>query len=611
VHSTIAPKAVASTGLRSAISITIPDTPRSARTVSGICGYVGPGSPETLQAMLAAIDYRGDRTETAVANGVGLGYRWWGGRPGKSPGIHRAGDDLLACAGTLAPPAPSPAASLLAALRERRFDSLDGAFAAARWDGAKLTLIRDPFGVRSLYVVSAGETFYFASELKQLLAVPGIEVALDPAALHKYLTFSFVPGADVPIRGVKRLLPGHVGVFDGGRFEASPYFTLQESADPELAAREAAVRRVRELCREAVAKRLHGETDVGVFLSGGIDSSGVAAWLREAGVRVHAFSLDFGERSVERDEAAQVAAALELRHEFLPVKGEDLEPVFWDLVWKLDLPFGDAVTGPQYLLGRAARAAGLAAVFNGEGGDQLFGGWTSKPMVAAAVYGDFFAAGESLEETYLRSYHRFYRLEDELYTPEFRAQVGPPGQRRAHLAPYLGEGAAETFLHRVRLADIALKGSQNILPRAERMANAWALDVRVPLFDRALATAAFALPPQLKLRGATEKFVLKLALKDKLPEAIVWRRKYGMGAPSTDWLLGPLAPLAERLLGRDSLEARGLFRDEFVAALRQGRDAPGETRRRRVGERLWALLMLEAWLRVFVDGRGRRPEGAP
>jgi asparagine synthase (glutamine-hydrolysing) len=496
-------------------------------------------------------------------------------------------------------------------MRARRFESLDGAFAAAWWDGAKLTLIRDPFGVRSLYTVSAGETFYFASELKQLLAVPGIPAQLDPVALHKYLTFSFVPGADVPIRGVRRLLPGCFGVLQGARFQVTPYFTLQEAPDPALAERGVAVRRVRELCGEAIARRLNGETDVGLFLSGGIDSSGVAAWLKDAGVRVHAFSLDFGERSVEREEAAQVAAALELQHEFLPVRGEDLEPVFWDLVWKLDLPFGDSVTGPQYLLGRAARAAGLEAVFNGEGGDQLFGGWTSKPMVAAAVYGDFFAEGESLEETYLRSYHRFYRLEDELYTPEFRAAVGPAGQRRAHLAPYLGEGTAGTFLHRVRLADISLKGSQNILPRAERMANAWALDVRVPLFDRALAAAAFSLPPQLKLRGATEKFVLKLALKDRLPDSIVWRRKYGMGAPSTDWLLGPLAPLAERLLGRHSLESRGLFRDEFVAALRQGRDAPGETRRRRVGERLWALLMLEAWLRVFVDGRGRRPQGAP
>jgi asparagine synthase (glutamine-hydrolysing) len=281
-----------------------------------------------------------------------------------------------------------------------------------------------------------------------------------------------------------------------------------------------------------------------------------------------------------------------------------------DLVWKMDLPFGDAVTGPHFLLGRAAREAGFSAVFNGEGGDQLFGGWTSKPMIAATVYGDLYEGQqEEPEEVYLRSYHRFYGLEEELYSPAFREQVGGPGQRRSLLRPYLGSPEIPSFLNRVRLADIALKGTQNILPRAERIANAWALDMRVPLFDRELAEASFSLPPQLKLHGACEKYVLKLALQGKLPDDIIWRRKYGMSVPSTDWVLGPLAPVMEDLLGPESLRRRGMFREEFIAGLRQGRDLPGETRRRRIGEKLWALAMLEAWMRVFVDGRGRRPGG--
>jgi len=278
-------------------------------------------------------------------------------------------------------------------------------------------------------------------------------------------------------------------------------------------------------------------------------------------------------------------------------------------VWKLDLPFGDPVTGPQYLLGQAARAAGLATVFNGEGGDQLFGGWTNKPMIAAEIYAPLYGR-DTREETYLQSYHRFYGLEEQLYTPEFRAQVGGPGQRRALLQPYLGDdSAAATFLNRLRLADIWLKGSQNILPRAERMANAWGLDVRVPLFDRALAEASFTLPPSMKLHGASEKYVLKRILNPHLPHDIVWRRKYGMSVPVTDWVLGPLAGDFDALLGPAALERRGLFRGEYVESLRQGHGAPQETRRRRIGERLWTLAMLEAWLRVFVDGRGRKPEG--
>ena len=290
----------------------------------------------------------------------------------------------------------------------------------------------------------------------------------------------------------------------------------------------------------------------------------------------------------------------------MPATGADIARVFEDVVARLDLPFGDAVTAPQYLLGQAAQQAGIIAVFNGEGGDQLFGGWTSKPMIAAEMYGELYEHQEhTREETYLRSYHRFYGLEDELYTPAWKAQVGGPGQRRAHLRPYLGDDAAGVFLNRVRLADISLKGSQNILPRAERMANAWGLDVRVPLFDRPLAEASFRMPPEMKLHGACEKYVLKLALKNRLPDDIVWRKKFGMSVPITDFALGPMAALLDDLLGERSIKARGMFRPEYVRALRAGHDVPSEMRRRRIGERLWALAMLEAWLR-FVDRRGAR-----
>lgn len=584
--------------------------------MSGICGWVGNEDPAVLDAMLDAIDYRGDRVDKAHAPGVALGYRWWGGRPGKSPGIHRDGDHIVACAGTFAPPADSPAAALTGKLQPgaEGLDSMDGAFAAAWWDGGKrrLTLLRDPFGVRSLYYTEQRGVFYFASELKQLLAVPGMPRDIDDAAIHKYLTFSFVPGEDTPLKGVRRLLPRRIATFENGRLAVTQYFELREVLDAKLADRSEAVRLIGDLCKAAVVKRLHGKENIGLFLSGGLDSSSVALWLKEAGANVSAFSLDFGEKSVEKNRAREVADALQIPLQFVKVGGEDLLPILPDLAWRLDMPFGDAVTGPQYLLGKAARAAGCDCIFNGEGGDQLFGGWTQKPMIGAEIYANLYASsgGEaSREEIYLRSYHRFYGMEDALYTTAFRARVGPAGQRRALLTPYLQGEKATTFANRIRLADFALKGCQNILPRAERMANAWGLDVRTPLFDRQLAEASFALAPQLKLNGAVEKFILKLAVRGKLPKEVVWRKKLGMGVPITDWTLGPLAPAMRELLGKASLERRGLFRTEFIAPLLQGRNLPGETRRRRVGERLWALAMLEAWLRVFIDGGGKRPTG--
>ena len=136
------------------------------------------------------------------------------------------------------------------------------------------------------------------------------DAQLDPIAVHKYLTFSFVPGEDVPIQGVKRLLPGRVARRENGRLETQAYFALKEHIDAGLEDQTTAVRLIRKHCKEAVSRRLIGENEVGLYLSGGLDSSGVALWLKQAGVKVHAFSLDFGERSVEKPQAQLVAERL-------------------------------------------------------------------------------------------------------------------------------------------------------------------------------------------------------------------------------------------------------------------------------------------------------------
>ena len=579
--------------------------------MSAICGYVGPVEPAVLDLMLAPVAYRGDRSTIASMPNMGFGFRFWSGRKGKSDTIVRAGDTLGVMSGSFAPATADPAASLGTLLEDTaRLATLDGNFAAAHWDGARrrLTLMRDPFGVRALYYVQHAGTFYFASELKQLLAIPGLPIELDALAIHKYLTFSFVPGEDVPIKGIRRLLPGRIATFESGQLTVTPYFTLAEAIDPALEDQSTAVRLIREQCEAAVTRRLDGDNQVALFLSGGLDSSGVGVWLKKAGVDVHAFSLDFGVLGHEKAQAEEVAEALGMPLTMVPARGDDLASLLMELVWKLDLPFGDAVTGPQFLLAKAAREAGFTTAFNGEGGDQLFGGWTAKPMISAQLYAGMYGE-DSREELYLRSYHRFYGLEDELYTPAFHAEVGTPGTRRAVLAPYLNSQQAHTFLNRVRLADISLKGSQNILPRMDRTAQAHGVDIRAPLFDRALAEASFRLPTTLKLHGASEKHVLKLVLQKALPPDIVWRRKYGMGVPITQWTLGPMRDQIEDLLGPDSIRRRGLFQENYVTRLRLGQNTPDEIRRRRVGERLWTLAMLEAWLRVFIDGRGRKPEG--
>lgn len=525
------------------------------------------------------------------------------------------GNVTVACAGDLAPAVRCPATSILDCLEsdDPTRNSLDGSFAAAAWDpgNGRLTIVCDPFGLRSLYWVEHKDAVYFASELKQLLAIPDLPVEIDLGAIHSYLTFSFVAGDRLPVRGVRRIEPGRIAALQNGVWSERPYLGLVETLDPALEHDAAATAAVEALGQAAVKARLPTSRGVGLYLSGGLDSSAIGRWLRDLGVPLRAYSLDFGEHSVERDQAALVAKTLELPLTFVDASPEALAPILHDLAWRMDLPFGDGVTGPHYLLARVASRDGVTSVFNGEGGDQLFGGWTNKPMIAAEVYTPRPSA-QTRAEAYLGAYHRFYKLEDELYTEDFaaalRAQIGDTDAPRELLERELGRPQLTTFMGRLRNTDIAIKGCDNIMPRAERIAGSFGLDVRSPLFDRALAEASFTLNPRHKLQGVCEKPVLKRAMSGRLPDEIVWREKSGMCVPTTDWVLGPLRELAHDLLGPDSIARRGLFRPQYIAQLRGGRDLSHELRPRRIGEKLWALVMLELWLRAFIDGRGQTQE---
>jgi asparagine synthase (glutamine-hydrolysing) len=582
------------------------DGQNTGSPMSALCGIWRPSGPTASEdeqglvaSMLERVSYRGDTSAVRTTPGFTLGLRSWAARADGHLGAS------LALAGTVLSIAPEDAAIRNAVTTPQGRATIDGAFAAVWCESGALSLMRDPFGVRPLYYFVGKECVYFASELKMLLAVPECPRQVHMSAVHKYLTFSFVPGEAVPLRGVKRVLPGHVCTFASLSAPTSDaYFELEEKEDERYRDRKTAVIALRDLAKAAVTARVAHGKPVALYLSGGLDSAAMAIWLKSRGADTTLLTLDFGAQSVETEEAKAVAKTVGFRHEFITMNGSELAGRVPELASMLDLPFGDSVTGPQMMLGLAAKELGIAHVLNGEGGDQLFGGWTNKPMIAAEIYGGVASsADESREETYLRSYHRFYGMEDALYTDSFREAVGGPGQRRAHLAPYLSDERGLSFLNRIRFADIALKGSQNILPRAERIAAGLGLSMSVPLFDRKLAEYSFHLPAEMKLSGACEKYVLKLAMQGRLPYDIVWRKKSGMSVPMTDWLMGPLRDVMETYIGDAAVAARGWFREDAVAALRSGQDHAGETRKRRVGEKLWALIMLEAWMRHTVEGK--------
>jgi asparagine synthase (glutamine-hydrolysing) len=438
----------------------------------------------------------------------------------------------------------------------------------------------DPFGVRPLYALRIGERTHTAADPRVLRRIPGAPRGLDASALHGYLCFSHPPEPLTLFAGIRRIET------------PAPWRESPAPADEETA-----VRRLRALLRASVERMRGTERDVGVFLSGGLDSSIIAALLVEAGARVHLFSLDFGAPwDEELQQARALAAHLGRPLHAVRARPRDVARALEPAARALHQPYGDPVTVPLYLLGQAARDH-VGTVFNGEGGDQLFGGWANKPMIAAETYG---GPGYDREAAYLGTYHRFHGLEDRLLTPAARSAIRAmdPG---AFLRPALGAPHLPTLLHRLRAANIRLKGAQNIAPRMTQLAEAHGLVVRAPFFDLPLAEWTFTLPPEFFLRGATEKHLLKRAAEGLLPPEVIDRPKRGMGVPATEWLLRWLSPVrwdAARRLSKLRVKRDGWFDAAYVAALRRGADDPAETRRRRLGERLWALLMLHAWLDV-------------
>lgn len=396
-------------------------------------------------------------------------------------------------------------------------------------------------------------------------------------ALHGYLCLSHVPWPHSIHRGIRRT-------------DSLPVFAETDGVESQDGD-------IRRLLEEAVARRLPADPTepVGVTLSGGLDSALVTALCVRAGARVTAFTLDFGEPwNVELAWAKRVADFLGIPCRVVDARPERVADALEPAAAGLPEPYGDAVVPGLWLLGAAAKDE-VGLLFNGEGGDQLFGGWANKPMMAAQAYGivDYLTQ-------YLRTYHRFLGLTDRLYCASFLAQTQsyePVEWIRAAFENNPNAG----WLHRLRAANIALKGFQNIAPRCAHLARCHGLGVATPFFDSSLAEATFGLPDTAFLDGAIEKPILKRIARGLLPDDVVDRPKRGMGAPALHWLTGShaCAKRSRALLSPRVLRSEGRFDIEFVQSLLSGYDpSPEAFRQRRLGEKLWTLMFWENWRAV-------------
>ncbi len=458
---------------------------------------------------------------------------------------------------------------------------------------------REPFGHVPLYWTQVGEVLWFASRLSLLL--PLIETPqISIPAVYGYSCFSYVPTPLTPIAQIYSIAAGteQTWIADAdSQTLLAPSVTrsLEWQEAPEQIQEESlALAELRSLLKEAVARQSvdHNDEPVGVLLSGGLDSSIVAALLVAAGVKVRAYTLDFGADSLsESPYAAQVAEFLNIPLVKVDASPRRIRQALRATAQALDLPFGDGVTVPLFLLMQAA-SQDVQVVFNGEGGDQLFAGWTNKPLIAADLYRSTHQAKETFDRQYLRTFHRLWGYEDQLFQPDLAAQLTTI-LPEDWLQDALNPAFSTTLLHRLRRATLMLKGAQNIHPRATNLGMAHGLQVRSPFCDLPLAQWSFQLSGTLHLQAACEKYILKRAVEPWLPPEIVWRQKRGMGVPLNSWCFKELWQALGIWLQPDRLRQQGIWQPQVAACIATG--TFGTLQGRRIGESLWLLLMWQVW----------------
>jgi asparagine synthase (glutamine-hydrolysing) len=511
---------------------------------------------------------------------------------------------------------------------------LRGMFAFAIWDRPRrrLYIARDRLGIKPLYYYYDGKTLLFGSEIKAILAYPGVKPEFNRGTLAEYLAFGYITGAQSMYAGIRKLLPGHILRLDEeGQLETSPYWDLDVSVDGGDRPSEYYVSRYRGLLEECVSSHLMSDVPLGVFLSGGLDSSAVAALTTKIRKEpIETFSVGYGEEAYsELPYARTIAAHLKSKHHEVQLSRGEFFQTLPRLIWHEDEPIAWPSSVALYFVARLARER-VTVVLTGEGSDETLGGYTRYPWTLLnsrmdsvyrsltppalrALLRKVINAGplsattkRKLEHTFLvrdgASWPSFYfdnfysafsaSEQDELLTPEARRLAG---DAYAGSISYWDHSSGD-LLHRLLYTDIKTYLVE-LLMKQDQMSMAASIESRVPFLDHVLVEFAASIPAKYSTRGMAGKCILKLAMADLLPDAIVHRKKMGFPTPWAYWLAGPQLEELERLLLEPRTLQRGLFRGEMVKRL-FGEHRAGS---RDHGSRIWRLLNLELWLRVCVD----------
>jgi asparagine synthase (glutamine-hydrolysing) len=519
----------------------------------------------------------------------------------------------------------------------RCVDYLRGMFAFALWNRRtrELFAARDRLGVKPLYYVHTSDgSLFFASEIKALLAAGAVRPELNLAALPDYLANRGTCDDTTLFAGVRRLPAGHTLRWKDGQIEIERYW----DADP-VEARASPSRTVadyvdewRELFRTSVRLRLMSDVPLGMFLSGGIDSSAIAAVMSGMVERpIETFTVAFDAPEANELEYARVVArAFRTEHHEVLVEPSDFAAALPHLIWHEDEPLGHSASVPLYFVSQLARRH-VKVVLTGEGSDELLAGYSryrttllnlsagrlyhrySTQAIRSVVRGVagglapdalgrklprmFLWRSPDIDSLYFDNFAVFSRdMQRELFSKNLRGHLETlnpyAGMQRHFDAP-----VSATLLQRLLYADLKTY-LHELLMKQDQMSMAASIESRVPFLDHKLVEFSTALPDRLKLRGWTTKYVLREAMKGLLPEAILKRRKMGFPVPLGRWFRGEFRALLDEYVVGERTVARGLFQRDFLRRLAEEHVAG----RADHTERLWALVNFEMWQRQFLDG---------
>jgi asparagine synthase (glutamine-hydrolysing) len=510
---------------------------------------------------------------------------------------------------------------------------LNGMFAFALWDSKRrrLLMARDRFGEKPLYWGIFNNTLLFASEPKVLLAHPSVRPSLNLQALRQYLSFDYVPAPLSIYEGINKLPAAHKLTLEDGSVCVERYWHLSYKTLDPVPSEEDAAERLRELLADAVRMRLVSDVPLGVLLSGGVDSSSVAAFaVRASSEAVKTFSISFAEASFDESAYARgVAKFLGTDHHEERLSANLAANLVGEIGSWMDEPFSDPSLVPTYLLSRFTRKH-VTVALGGDGGDELFAGY---PMYTGLRWAEFYkripaALRTSVVERLIRllpvktknlsfDYKALRFVTGAKYdtvarhhvwfgsfTPEEQMELLTPGvlaatddEIYAQARQIAEECDSSDLVTRMQSVDTRLYLAEDILTKVDRASMAVSLEVRAPFLDPRVAEFTASLPCDYKLRGQKTKYILKKAVNDLLPPFVTRRGKKGFGVPVAEWLKFKLRPLARDLLSPERVRRAAVFNPDYVARL-QDEHERGVANHRKL---LWTLLMFELWHESFVE----------